>query len=377
MIGSERTSPTVNVIPMPYALFALSLSDPEYICSHLDTPDTSVVLSDIDDSTTFLCRISIKTASTFSQLPDKMSACSPTSDIDQLAALIAKLSLSSPEDVDLIERFEKPTPAQRNPAAQLNAMAPEIILNIFYQLSDSAESRLGDVLSLAMTSNKLYCCFKDSEFALFRRVINKLLSSGPAFCDYVLKIGSLHSTRPWPTNPDDIESALFKLGCTEVIFGEHFVTNFREREKVPAREIGNIVTPSMYADILTWVRSEIPLAMKPDKDALPRYSCGPNGHPYKYLYIREPSSDAERLVHYQDQMIYQVWKYRQHFEKPWTEAEDRLYGSDTYIPCCGMKDDCPRIPMARISKQASPINRWAIVSKELVDVFVFGSSGAM
>ncbi|OIW32036.1 hypothetical protein CONLIGDRAFT_641794 [Coniochaeta ligniaria NRRL 30616] len=159
--------------------------------------------------------------------------------------------MSGPTAATSVEQDDKLSLSKEAaPPSRLDGLPPEIILDIFYELLDSTGSVRG-LCPLTATSKHFYSCFKDSEFAIFRRAINILLKGDLNFCDFLIKAGVLRSIKPWPTSPAMVNEALMPLitGCCLFdITGKG--QGFTEAER-------SQINCSMYRGILYWVASAV------------------------------------------------------------------------------------------------------------------------
>lgn len=303
--------------------------------------------------------------------------------IDELTARFATLSLRPrkrglpkdpwPYDSSVPKRRRIEVPKRRKPTQllKLDGLPRELILMIFRELfdcCDSAADPLRAVHPLATTSKYFYSCYKENEFAIFRRGINNSLEESlsnsaidmtPAFCDLVIRVGLLRSAKPWPTCPEKIQNA---LDFVDIARSDAYT---RTRKGFTSAE-HNQFKPLIYRDILAWVR--VQLFVTRDQQSKPRIDFARRaikrsqhspGMPYiplrtihpcdaKFPHeprsrhlskVTKPRSKAHSV--YLIQLNMEWGKYNRHYKEPWTEAETQFLASRQYIPCCQM-DLCPR-----------------------------------
>lgn len=255
----------------------------------------------------------------------------------------------------------------------LNDMPPEIVLQIFYQLlyvinngkghrwlTEDFEriTSMAELNRIATVSKHVYRCFKDSEFAIFRRLVHWTLvdhSDIPGFADLVIKIGSLKFMKDRPTDPDEIERILKGVQRDE----------WRRRSRRHfTPEVSVKLEPKHYDGVLDWLASYFRAGTilnnyyrRLNKTESRGIGVPPQTfviHPFDVLYPQSVYDvpmlpKSERVEFYISQLLEEVEKWRKHVKTPWTKEETEYLDSakeeDTPLaePCC-LAIDCPRRP---------------------------------
>lgn len=212
---------------------------------------------------------------------------------------------------------------------------------------------------IATVSEHVYRCFKESEFAIFRRFVNWTLlgqSEVPGFTDLVIKIGSLKFMENRPTDPDEIERIL--KGVQRDVSTARTGRNFTP-------EVSVRLHPKHYDGLLNWLASRyssetlLNEARRKENPTWPRAEGVPEAtlvaHPFDVLDPLTAFSLPDWVVpfpkrtgHYIAHLLDQVVEWREHVKTPWTKEESAYSDQrgprrDHVLPCC-LAPDCPRGP---------------------------------
>lgn len=266
--------------------------------------------------------------------------------------------------------------------ASLNKMPAEIILQIFYQLCHLINNGQGHVWNctervtsmaqlnqIAITSKHLNRYFKESEYAIFRRLAGWSApdeQGTPGTVDFLIKIGSLRTMPNRPTDPDDIRRLLQAVNRDDKDSRSLGTANFTPEVRIE-------LDPRQYDDVLDWLVSRY-RRYKPwcwhveyGRDTDRTFARGQSRglvvppatlieHPFEFLCpffmcgtVEAPTS--ERATYYINKVLKDLEKYTKHVNEPWTDDETKYFdwdatsgGRDEQIrPCCFAKD-CPRGP---------------------------------
>lgn len=266
-----------------------------------------------------------------------------------------------------------------HPPNSLLGLPAEIKLNILHQVSASAKSSQ-DMYSLATSSKVMYQCFKNNEVAIFRRTVMRLIT-GPRgksrlqdreialelkkagvvritkaagrhpvldriIADYIIKLGALCTTKPWPVDFEEIKQAVAHAEATSA----------------PVN-----IDPSLYGGILAWLRHQLfrwqNNRYNPFDIASNRRVCCwlldrsqfnvRHGLPRRHLMVFHPyemvnpgtcmlvkrGDDWEPYLFH---MKMGLESYEAHFNEPLSDMEFAMLGNPEYVPCC-LAETCPRI----------------------------------